>query len=110
MSQFASDLDEATKKQLQHGYTITEILKQKQYAPLLVSEIAISLFIVESHLLQNAEKEQVTEIEDGFLTFINKNHNEVLQGIDTNPQLDAELKSKLLELFKQFAAASSFDL
>ncbi len=109
-SQFASDLDDATKKQLQHGYNITEILKQKQYAPLLVSEIAISLFIVEMHLLQNTNKESVTAIEVGFHNFIKKNHATVLEGIDENPQLDEELKNKLLELFKKFAADSSFDL
>ena len=44
-SQFASDLDEATRKQLEHGYRVTEILKQDQYKPLSVAQMAISLFI-----------------------------------------------------------------
>ena len=109
-AQFASDLDDATKKQLQHGYTITEILKQNQFAPMSVSEIAISLFIVELNLLHKADKEKVTEIEAEFHAFIRKNHKKVYAQIDANPKLDDEIKSKLLALFKEFAADSSFDL
>ena len=54
-AQFSSDLDEATRKQLERGQRVTEIMKQKQYAPLSISEMAISLFAVDNGYMDNVE-------------------------------------------------------
>ena len=55
-AQFASDLDEATRKQLERGQRVTELMKQKQYAPLSVAEQAVSLFAVNEGFIDDVER------------------------------------------------------
>ncbi|MFH7457186.1 F0F1 ATP synthase subunit alpha, partial [Pseudomonas syringae pv. tagetis] len=54
-AQFASDLDEATRKQLEHGQRVTELMKQKQYAPMSIADMALSLFAAERGFLTDVE-------------------------------------------------------
>ena len=65
-SQFASDLDEATRKQLEHGERVTELMKQKQYAPMNVAEQALVLFAVEKGYLENIAVDKILAFESAF--------------------------------------------
>ena len=58
-AQFASDLDEATRKQLERGQRVTELMKQKQYSPMSVAEMALSLFAVERGYLDEVDRKKV---------------------------------------------------
>ena len=101
-SQFASDLDEATRKQLEQGYRVTEILKQKQYSPMSVAAMAISLFIVNEELLTDVKKEKVSEVEEQFHEFMQTHHKELIDQINSKPELTADVKQQLTAIFTKF--------
>jgi F-type H+-transporting ATPase subunit alpha len=66
-SQFASDLDEATRKQLEHGQRVTELMKQKQYSPMSVAEMGVSLFAANEGYLEDVEVEKVLAFEAALI-------------------------------------------
>src|SRR5690606_32284364 len=69
---FASDLDEATRKQLEHGQRVTELMKRKQYAPLSVAEMAISLYAAEKGFLADIEINKVGAFETALLAWFKR--------------------------------------
>ncbi len=103
-SQFASDLDDATRKQLSHGQKVTELLKQKQYAPMSVAEQGIVLFAAERGYLDDIELAKIGSFETALLAFVKREHTELMQQInqtgDYNSNIEEHLKS-LLETFKK---------
>jgi len=101
-AQFASDLDETTRKQLEHGQRAVEILKQNQYAPLSVSEIALSLFLIEKHVLDNVELKDVVRFERDFRMFMHENHNGLLEKIENEPKYTKELEDNLSNCVEEF--------
>src|SRR6478672_4025751 len=84
-SQFASDLDEATRKQLERGQRVTEVMKQKQYAPMSVAEMAVSLFIADQGYLDNIELKKVTEFERELQSYIRDKYKSLLDEINKHP-------------------------
>ncbi|QIQ20715.1 F0F1 ATP synthase subunit alpha [Zophobihabitans entericus] len=102
-SQFASDLDEATRKQLDHGEKVTELLKQKQYAPMSVAEQSLVLYSVERGYLEDVELKDVLSFEASLLEFAHREHVDFLKQLnekgDYNDQIEGKLK-ELLETFK----------
>jgi F-type H+-transporting ATPase subunit alpha len=68
-SQFASDLDEATRKQLERGQRVTELMKQKQYAPMSVAEMALSLYAVNNGYFDKVDRRKVVETEAALQSF-----------------------------------------
>jgi F-type H+-transporting ATPase subunit alpha len=103
-AQFASDLDAATRKQLERGRRVVEVMKQKQYRPLSVAEMAISLFAVNEGYLDDVEVTKVVDFEAALHAFAAQNAKPLLDKINSTPVYDdavgAELK-KLLESFKK---------
>ena len=81
-SQFASDLDEATRKQLERGQRITELMKQKQYAPFSVAEMALSLFIVDKGYLDDIPVAEVSAFETALRDYMHSTHESLLQTIN----------------------------
>lgn len=81
-SQFASDLDEATHKQLKHGQAVTELMKQRQYAPLQVAEIAIVLYAINEGYLESVELNKMSDFEVALLSYMNSEHTELMQSIN----------------------------
>jgi F-type H+-transporting ATPase subunit alpha len=69
-AQFASDLDEATRAQLEHGQRVTELMKQKQYSPLSVAEMGVSLFAANEGYLKNVEVKKVLDFEAALHSFM----------------------------------------
>ena len=80
-SQFASDLDEATKAQLDHGERVTELMKQKQYSPQSIAEMGLMLFAANEGHLQDVEVEKVGAFEAALLSFAHAEHGELMRGI-----------------------------
>jgi F-type H+-transporting ATPase subunit alpha len=103
-AQFASDLDEATRKQLERGQRITELMKQKQYAPASVASMSVSLFIVEKGFLDDVPVAEITAFEAALHAFMNSNYAQLLQHINETGAYDQEIESQLksaVESFKQ---------
>ncbi len=102
-SQFASDLDEATRKQLERGTRVTELMKQKQYAPLSVGEMAVSLYAANEGYLDDVEVSKVVAFEAALHSYFKSNHGDLLNQInetgDYNDDVQAGLK-KALDGFK----------
>lgn len=103
-SQFASDLDEATRKQLERGQRVTEILKQPQYSPMSVAQMALSLFVVEKGFLDDVELTKVVDFERALQEFCGDKYADFMKEICDKPTLDderVEKLSKMVEDFKQ---------
>ncbi|MGV6806360.1 MAG: F0F1 ATP synthase subunit alpha [bacterium] len=98
-SQFASDLDEATKAQLDHGTRVTELMKQKQYSPLSVAEMGLVIYAAENGYLQNVEVEKVGDFESALLSYVKAEHADLLDQInekgDYNDDIAASFKAAL---------------
>ena len=73
-SQFASDLDEATRSQLERGVRVTELMKQKQYAPMSVAEMALSIYAVNNGYFDKVDRKKVVEAETALQTFAKSSH------------------------------------
>ncbi len=106
-AQFASDLDEATRKQLERGRRVTELLKQQQYKPLQVWEMAASLFAANNGSLDDVEVNDVLAFEKGLHDFLKTNHAALIANIEEKLEVskDDEAALKLaVASFKQNAA------
>lgn len=101
-AQFASDLDDATKKQLRHGQIVTELMKQKQYSPMRVSEMAIILFAITEDMFSDVSVEKVLQFEMQLLSFMHTNHANILDQIDASGALSKENETHVIESIKQF--------
>jgi len=103
-AQFASDLDEATRKQLERGQRLTEIMKQKQYSPMTVAEMAISFFAVDRGYLDDVPVNQVVAFEEAFLKTVKDQHSELLNKMNTEAKYSDDIQKALqaaVEAFKQ---------
>ncbi len=88
-AQFASDLDETTRKQLERGRLVTELMKQAQYSPMKVSEMAVTLFTVTKGYYDDLDFKRTLAFEAGLLSFLKQSHAELLNKIETTKDLDA---------------------
>jgi F-type H+-transporting ATPase subunit alpha len=101
-AQFASDLDEATRKQLEHGQRATEILKQPQYSPLSIAEMAISLFLIEKKYLEDIELTSVLDFEHALHNYFHEKHEDFMDQINSNPVYNKEIEAKLASIIDDF--------
>jgi F-type H+-transporting ATPase subunit alpha len=101
-AQFASDLDEATRKQLDRGARVTELLKQAQYAPLTVSLMAVSLFAVNKGYLDDIEVREVLGFEHDLHKFLQTSNAELLKRIEDTKQLSKEDEAVLTSAIENF--------
>ncbi|MEP1582548.1 MAG: F0F1 ATP synthase subunit alpha, partial [Marinobacter sp.] len=102
-AQFASDLDEATRKQLEHGQRVTELMKQNQYSPMSVAEMGTVLFAANEGFLDDVDVDNVVKFEALMLDWMRSEQKELLDKInekgDYNDEIAASLKAAL-EKFK----------
>ena len=101
-AQFASELDDITRKQLEHGQYAVEILKQIRFAPLTVAEIAISLLLVEQKLIYDIPLNKVMEFEKQMRNYFNKNYKNILDEINQQPVYTDEIGQKLRQIILEF--------
>ena len=107
-SQFASDLDEATRKQLERGQRVTELMKQKQYAPMSVAEMALSLYAVNGGFFDKVPREKMVGAETQLQGFARTNAGVLLKSINDKPELSKEVDAALKKVCEDFFATASF--
>src|SRR4030088_2416234 len=107
-SQFASDLDEATRKQLERGQRTTEVMKQKQYAPMSVAEMALTIYAVNNGFMDKVPLNKVVDFEAGLQAFARSNHKQVMDGINSNPKLSKENEAGLKLVIEAFLATGTY--
>lgn len=100
-SQFSSDLDESTQKQLSHGEKVVELLKQPQFEPLSVPLMAISLFVAEKGYLDKVTKEDVVRYQTSMHNFVREKHPDLIEMIEKDPSLSTENASAIEKMLEQ---------
>jgi F-type H+-transporting ATPase subunit alpha len=103
-AQFASDLDETTRKQLERGQRVMETMKQKQYSPMSVAQLAVSLFAVDRGYMDDVELDKVGNFEEALQSYMSSSHADLLQSIEDNPVFNDEVESKLKAAADDFKA------
>ena len=98
-SQFASDLDDATKAQLDHGERVTELMKQKQYAPQSVAEMALTIYAADNGYLKDVAVNKIGDFEAALLSYMKAEHGDLLDQVnqsgDWNNDIEASYKAAL---------------
>jgi F-type H+-transporting ATPase subunit alpha len=107
-AQFASDLDEATRKQLDHGQRITELMKQHQYAPLSVGEMAVSLYAVEKGYLNDVEVKSLMSFEKALHEFMNSAHAALMKQLNETGVYNDDIDKKLVAALDDFKKTGSW--
>ncbi len=105
-AQFASDLDEATRKQLERGRMVTELMKQLQYAPLSIAEMAVTLFSVNKGYFDDVEVKKALAFESAVHAYLKSKHKDLMDAINTSKDLNADnekLLASAIETFKSTA-------
>ncbi|MEX2516510.1 MAG: F0F1 ATP synthase subunit alpha [Gammaproteobacteria bacterium] len=101
-AQFASDLDEATRKQLERGQRVMELMKQHQYAPLKVADMAVSLFSAEKGYLDEVELNKINDFETALLGYMHSNQAELMKEINETGNYDDDIEAKLTSSLDDF--------
>ncbi|QIK38863.1 F0F1 ATP synthase subunit alpha [Caldichromatium japonicum] len=107
-SQFASDLDEATRRQLQRGERVTELMKQTQYSPMSVAQMAVSLFAANEGYLDDVDVKKVVDFERALQTYMKSAHADLLAKIDATGDYNDEIALALHAAIKDFKANNTW--
>ncbi|AWK83134.1 TPA: F0F1 ATP synthase subunit alpha [Photobacterium damselae] len=107
-AQFSSDLDDATKKQLDHGQKVTELMKQKQYAPMSVFEQAIVIFSAEKGYLNDVELTKLADFEAALLSYAKGQFAELVAQIDETGAWNDEIEAQFTKLLEDFKATQTW--
>jgi len=106
-AQFASDLDDATRKQLERGVRVTEVMKQKQYAPMSVAEMALTIYAVNNGYMDKADRKKVVDFEAALQAFAKSAYKEALDAINAEPVLKKH-EGTLKKICDDFAATGTY--
>jgi len=101
-AQFASDLDEATRKQLERGRLVTELMKQNQYAPLSIADMAITLFAVERGYFDDVEVKKALACEAAMQQYVKTQHAALVEKILSSKELDGAGEKELADAIAAF--------
>ena len=107
-AQFASDLDEQTRKQLERGQRVMELMKQTQYTPLSIALMAVSLFAVENGYLDDIELEKIGDFEAALHSFMASSHGDLIDKINSTGEFDDEIEATLKTAVDDFKANHSW--
>jgi F-type H+-transporting ATPase subunit alpha len=108
-SQFMSDLDEATRKQLERGQRITEVMKQKQYMPLSVAEMAIILFAADQGYLDDVPVNRITLFEQELVSTLHANHGDFVERLNQSGDYSDEIVRTMRTILESFKANQTWD-
>jgi F-type H+-transporting ATPase subunit alpha len=106
-AQFASDLDDATRRQLERGVRVTEVMKQKQYAPMSVAEMALSIYAVNNGYMDKVDRKKVVDFEAALQSFAKSSHKASLDAINAEPVLKKH-ESTLKQICEDFVATGTY--
>ena len=107
-AQFASDLDEATRKQLERGRMVTELMKQPQYHPLQVNEMALTLFAVNNGYFDDIDVKKALDAERALREFMKSKYGDLMNRIETTKDLTKEDETKLHEAVREFKKNATY--
>jgi len=107
-SQFASDLDETTRKQLERGQRVTELMKQKQYSPLTVAEMAISLFAADQGYLDDVDLDRIVDFEHALHAHMRANKVDLMNSINEKADYNEDVEAGLRETVEGFKSSGSW--
>ena len=107
-SAFASDLDDATRAQLEHGQRVTELMKQKQYAPLQIAEMGISIYAANEGYLKEVPLNKVLDFEAALLSFVNAEYGDLVAQINETGDWNDELEAKFKEIMEKFVSTQTW--
>jgi len=107
-SQFASDLDEATKAQLARGQRITELIKQKQYAPMSVAQQSLSIFAADRGFMDDIEVEKVGSFEEALHSFFSSEKPDLEKSINDTGDWNDDIEKQFMEVVEQFKKTQTF--
>jgi F-type H+-transporting ATPase subunit alpha len=107
-SQFASDLDESTRKQLSRGERVTELMKQSQYSPMTVAQMAVSLFAANEGYLDDVDVKKVVDFERALQGYMGNSQKVLLDKIDANGDYNEEIQQGLHAAIKDFKANNTW--
>ncbi|MDR3429851.1 MULTISPECIES: F0F1 ATP synthase subunit alpha [Silvimonas] len=107
-AQFASDLDEATRKQLERGKMVTELMKQAQYSPLKVGELAVTLLLIAKGSYDDVPVNRALAFESAFLADLKANHADLLARVDAKGALSDEDEATVVKAVAAFKASSAY--
>jgi F-type H+-transporting ATPase subunit alpha len=101
-AQFASDLDDATREQLEHGQRVTELMKQKQYKPLSVAEMAISLYAANQGFLSDISLDKIGSFEGNLHDYFKAEYEELFQEVNAKADWNGEIEEQFKSLIEKF--------
>ena len=107
-SQFASDLDEQTRKQLERGERVMELMKQNQYAPLTVAEMAVSLYAVDKGYIDDVEVNKVVAFENAMHDFMRSQHKDMLDNINNTGDFNDDIEVAMKNAVEDFKAKGTW--
>ena len=107
-AQFASDLDDATREQLEHGQSVTELMKQKQYSPLSVAEMAISLYAANEGFLKGIEIAKIGSFELALHEYFKAEFADLFAQINEKADWNSEIEEQFKDLLEKFKASQTW--
>jgi len=107
-SQFASDLDEQTRKQLERGERVMELMKQNQYAPLNVAELSLSLFAVDKGYIDDVDVNKVVDFEKAMHDFMRSQYKDLLDNINDTGDYNDDIEASLAKAIEDFKAKGTW--
>ena len=107
-SQFASDLDDATRRQLEHGERINELMKQKQYAPMSVAEMGIVLFAANEGFLQDVEVSKVLDFEAALISYMNSEQADFMNEVNEKGAYTDEVVEHMQQALETFKSTQTW--
>ena len=107
-AQFASDLDEATREQLEHGRAVTELMKQKQYAPMSTAEMGLVIYAATEGFLKDVDVNKIQAFEAALLSYANSVYAELMAKINVKGDYNDEIAAGLKECIEKFKSTQTW--
>ena len=107
-AQFASDLDDASREQLELGQKVTELMKQKQYSPMSVAEMGLVLFAVEKGYLKDIELNKIADFESALLSYMASEHKEFMESLSETGDYSDEIMQTFTDALEKFKSTQTF--
>ena len=107
-AQFASDLDDASREQLEQGQKVTEVMKQKQYSPMSVGEMSVMLFAVNEGYMKDVELNKVADFESALLSFMASEYKELMANLDETGEYSDDVLASFKEALEKFKSTQTW--
>ena len=107
-AQFASDLDDASREQLEQGQKVTEVMKQKQYSPMSVGEMSVMLFAVNEGYMKDVELNKVADFESALLSFMASEYKELMANLDDTGEYSDDILASFKEALEKFKSTQTW--